>query len=789
MNRTLIYIESEYLDLFEGTIVATTFKTLDIGDIKGRFVAHTNQIRIPVTPRNNTILQNANWVKSMTRVPYALIDVSRIVMNGIQIMYNAIGILKKSDRSYHLEVYEGTLSFFEAIRNKYVDDIDLGVYGPFDASFIDSFRTSVTPNGAPVIDCGRMFAPVQAISNQEFSSAVFEPWENVDPDSPYYLTGALQWGNSGGFIGVTLQTTNPDNQTQYLHGPYNFYAGLSYRVTVQLEVTSGTTNGSIQVELHNDGASTAESQTISTQAINTVGVHIFDGTFTANKNYDTVAIIVSQLIGGTNKTVRLLRIDILPQKEINVKPPYYIPTLNYLQVLVNLISEAGFTWNLGNITGNDNILLSNLNITFSKDKLRYNSRLTEKFNFSARADGSQVLTVNSTASQNINFTELDFNGSLEWYDGISQFLGQVIDWDIRIIVYVNIIVDITVNPGDTVRFALFNGALNITDSGGVAIGQSITSSGQYSIALETPLTTYGNSAIGCRLGVLRTNAVGGSSTVNVLSGRIFSFVDTTPVGRVHGSNLILPDMLQSDFFSDFLFRFGMLVSERNGIITTKPIQRVIEDRATSVDWTSKRDPSISESITYVNESYAQQNYFSDTPDDAEDAKGVLLVDNENAGDEKVIYRSPFMALEQVDVGGIKVCRVPIFDFDSNDPLNVSSNFETGVRLIYMRDDESTDPEVKYSDVTQTQYIVAVYGDRGTPVKSTWQHFIDTYYSALKTQLDSAKVVTRYYILNEIDIAGLDLLKLVFDDGAYYLINSVENFIPGQSTKVELFKVS
>jgi hypothetical protein len=72
---------------------------------------------------------------------------------------------------------------------------------------------------------------------------------------------------------------------------------------------------------------------------------------------------------------------------------------------------------------------------------------------------------------------------------------------------------------------------------------------------------------------------------------------------------------------------------------------------------------------------------------------------------------------------------------------------------------------------------------------SWQSFLDANYSHLEYALQHAKVITRYYELTVLDIAGLDLMRLVYDDGAYFLINRVVDFRPGLTTKVELFKVS
>lgn len=785
MNKTQLYINGILADVSQDTVISITSQLWNIGDLRSRNISYTNRIKLPLTPNNNIIYENANLVNSDTRKPYTNVKV-KIVQSGLEIITNATGLLKQvSDRFYHLEIYDRTLDFFEAIKGKYVDELDLELYGPFDSTFLNTYRNDLDPGGCPVIDYGRLFAPAIVMPNKEFSSEIYDPWYSVEDDSPFYVVGSTAWASSGGFVGVTLGAAGPGNVSQYLHGDYNFYQGYTYRLVLQFEVINATPNGSIQIEVHNESDGTFQS--LGSTPANSAGTFYADHTFTADDDYAQIAIIASRVVGGGNRTFRLLNIDITPVNSIDLTPPFYIPTLNYFQTIRALIEGAGYTFD-PDFSAADQTYFERLNIVFGKPKLEYNTRLTEQFRFKALASGTEVINLTTSAIHLISFTEVEYNGSAGWYNNTNNYVIPIIGFDIGVRFFTRIVVSVTVGAGDALSIYLGNGATIIQDeAGNNIIYPVITVSGDYTITLETPLRTYGSSSYG--FSVQCTIGAAGNTTVQVLSGYAYSEISPLPVGRIHTSNLVLPDMLQTDFFADFLYRFGALVKESNSTLTVKGIQDIIEGRLSAKDWSQKRDVSKPQSIDFLYSQYARNNYFNDDPQTAEDATGIMEIDNENLSFSKTVYSSPFKAIEQIFFEGIKICRVPVFDFESNDPYKVSDNFQAGPRLIYMRDDETTDPTVEYNGVTQTQYNVATYGDPTSTDKATWQYFIDRFYPGLKTSLDSVKIVNRYYQLTEVDIQTLDQLKLMYDDNTYFIILKVENYVYGKSTKVQLLKVS
>lgn len=777
MTNTLIYINNQLADLSPDINIATTFQGWDIANLLKRTVSHTNQIRLPLTLTNQAIYENANNVNSRTRTPYVATSV-KIVSGGMEILNNGMGLLRKVDQFFYIEIYESTIAFFDALEGKYVDQLDLGVYGPFDDTYITANRSSYSPSGTPVIDYGRMFSPEQEVLNDEFA-IVFEPWENDT------ISAAQSWTFISTHIGVNLLAVAPFNDSNYLLQPYGFYLNFQYRIVIEFEIiiTVGTTTLTLSVEFQDNERSV--SQVAGTHGGLGAGTYILDTTATANNNFTHVAIKASQGL-GFNQTAKLNKITIIPIGAIDVKAPFYIPVISYLDTINAIFTGVGYTTNF-DTTSDDDEWIGGLMLPFSKDTFSYNTRLTDKYNFKASPIGTQSLTVPNATKQLIQFTDVIFNGSAAWYDNTDSFDIPALSFDLRIRLFFRIDVSVTITAGGNPVFSVCNGTTIQNDDAGNPLTETITTNGAHTITFELPLTTIGTGTFSYNLSVYKL--AGTSSVVNVLSGYFYSTIDTQPIGRIHGSNLILPDMLQKDFFADFLYRIAGIVKENNNVVTIKPLAGVIDARSTAENWTTKRDGMRPEGIDFLLSGYAQSNFFTDQPSTAEDAQGTLSIDNANMPLEKTLYTSPFVAVAQVLFEGLKIPRVPIFSFKKDATLEVSEEWKPGPRLVWLRPEATTDPTVKYNNVTKTTYNVAVYGDTSAERQATWKYVVDNYYRQLGLSLDYTKLVSRYYTLSALDISLIDTMTLVFDESAYYIVLKISNYIEGKITKVDLLKVS
>ena len=283
---------------------------------------------------------------------------------------------------------------------------------------------------------------------------------------------------------------------------------------------------------------------------------------------------------------------------------------------------------------------------------------------------------------------------------------------------------------------------------------------------------------------------------------ILAYSKETWPGTTFTMDEIMPeDITQDEFIKHFSMAFGAIFRERDGVITVKLFEEIINDRLNAQDWTAKRATNIADRIVYGFSNYGQNNNFRNA--DVNGATGVLLIDNENLELNVDIYESPFarvyadsfIANDNGDI--VNGAIIPVWFRAGWTPPTLyppDEDFfnEPIPRILAVRARIAPEPAILYDGNSRTDYLVGSYDSAFGNVSVAWQAdgrgFLEIYYASLQDRISRAKTIERYYNLSLLDIAQLDLFKLVYDDGAYYFINRIVNFVPGKVTKVELFKV-
>ena len=235
-------------------------------------------------------------------------------------------------------------------------------------------------------------------------------------------------------------------------------------------------------------------------------------------------------------------------------------------------------------------------------------------------------------------------------------------------------------------------------------------------------------------------------------------------------------------------RIGIQFREGSNVTYTVNAASGFAEVIPAIDWTAKRDLSIDSPIKFDVKNYAQENIFRDITDNDVIVTGAshsLDIDNETLNASKVFFTSIMAAVEQNNNNGMRLCRINIFDRTQD---SGRGDYIASPCLFYLRDERVGDSEIMYNGVVKTDYLICVYNDPNFEFNTTWEYFLTTYYPLISAALQKAKTVTRGYNLNALDIATLNLFRLIYDDNLYYMINKVAKYVPGQSTKVELFKV-
>lgn len=475
----------------------------------------------------------------------------------------------------------------------------------------------------------------------------------------------------------------------------------------------------------------------------------------------------------------------------------YLPSIYYHTLIEKIFTGAGYQ-PLGAIF-TDAKYLKQI-VAYSRPEFRYDEAFVNTRHASARVATSQSIPTPG-AGVNVVFGDTVIQDETGYWNGVDRYIVTEPDpaaaGKALFAMDILVVLDITVTGVGTVDIDLLSSGSVITLSN-KGTGVYTINSKDFSLGDVAFIINEGSTS---RVRI-KTNS--GTPSVTVNAGSIvfnpLYYVGTGSSGFVYFNHL-MPDILQKDLIKDFLVTFGLIMVEKEKNITCKSFKEIIQSKSTAKDWTQKRSMGQRDNITFIVSEYAQNNYFRYTPNEdafnhsggvmlkinKDTGLGIFTVPNENLPIGKTIYESPFSATLTEFLGGIMMARIPVGVVGSRQEFNN----EPGMRKLLVRNKYSYEPGVYYFSLVtpKTDYLVAYFESPDESFTMSWQQFLTDWYTDLIASLQNAKIVTRSYMLDEIDILSLDFLSPVFDTDSYYLINEVKNFVPGKLTQVELFKIS
>ena len=251
----------------------------------------------------------------------------------------------------------------------------------------------------------------------------------------------------------------------------------------------------------------------------------------------------------------------------------------------------------------------------------------------------------------------------------------------------------------------------------------------------------------------------------------------------------------TDFLKEIVHRFGLTIfkdkySNHYEFLT---LQEVLQT-AQHADWSGKFSKKLAENYLYG--SYAQRNWlryaYNDKEADYND--GFIKVNNVNLADGKDVFKSKIYAPEFTpsSLFGIttNVYKFWNREIDENSDGEKTIKYKPlDARYYLLRAQLGFQPMSLYSDVMPQTLNTAFYY-RESYNKLPFQDIMQEYYAPLQKILQNAQLVTAELWLTDTDIANLDFKKLVYIEqlGSYFLLNKVNNYIPGKITQCELVRV-
>ena len=459
-------------------------------------------------------------------------------------------------------------------------------------------------------------------------------------------------------------------------------------------------------------------------------------------------------------------------------PLYAFP---YSKVIDQIIIDAGYEKS-GNIFSNAKYAAMHFGFLGYGG---YNQEFKKPKEFEAAADGTQSV-VSGASYTKVEFPTLISGNDAGYWDNLNTYTAGDPQGGLFGGTWYTFngfaVLNVTIVGAGNVEFTLFSPLTGAFPTTPFTFG-----AGTHDMVFEISAQTIGAiSGIDGSEMYVRLRAASGTPTVTINTGTIRVEVNSEKAGTYLGAAGILPDMMQRDVMRDFLVRFGLIPIETGNTLVFKTIEEIITDKANFVDWTEKESADIFPTIKFTLDRYAQRNTFKYEilEDDIDErlGEGYIDVSNDSLEEERINYTSPFNASETLKLGNdtdgyVWCCYVPIYK--RNGTALEEDLGDPGARLILVRD--------AYAYETNAN-DKGYFNDVNAPYSLGFQSFLDEHYASLIESLQKAKTKNAFFYLHNVDAAQLQFNKLVYVSGNWYLLNKVSNFIPGQLTRVELFKV-
>lgn len=118
-----IFIGDNELDLFPNTVIPVSLKSFDIGNIISRYGNFSQQVQIPVTDNNKTLLGLVGGAKSASIIPYQK-NSARFFIEGVQLFPESHLIVQGSSTQIAIQVFAGIYDFFQKISGELLTGLD-----------------------------------------------------------------------------------------------------------------------------------------------------------------------------------------------------------------------------------------------------------------------------------------------------------------------------------------------------------------------------------------------------------------------------------------------------------------------------------------------------------------------------------------------------------------------------------------------------------------------------------------------------------------------------------------
>lgn len=266
-----------------------------------------------------------------------------------------------------------------------------------------------------------------------------------------------------------------------------------------------------------------------------------------------------------------------------------------------------------------------------------------------------------------------------------------------------------------------------------------------------------------------------------------TFYEGVPVGV----STNLPDITLKDLLKDYMQRYFLtpIVDNYKKTVVFRSFDEVYENKANAKDWTGKFVNG-GRSDTFSIGDYAQLNRMLFTKDSQSDNSylsddGRFYIANETLDSDKDLVTSIFAASKNIEkLGNIQVASIRKFAETPLPNFGTPFEIETETRVLHIGN--AVFGTFNFEGLTDNQNASFIQVGRFR----TYADYINNWGTGFLRLLDRARMITRYAVLTELDVKDFDFFTPVYDanDGQYYYVNQILNFIPGKQTQLSLIRM-
>lgn len=761
MTNTRVIIEGNEIDLPTGTIIATTFQSFNIADLKSRYTNYTNKFRAALTPNNIKTFEYANYIYVDSKIPFRKLS-CKVIQDGVELISYGTAFIYDCAEGFEISIFSGGFDFFNTMGEKTLDQIDTAAFDTYPGSpenilsnpVIDYGQGALSPSS--IAQTGKEYYCVPYVKLLELTikHLGYEKSGNIFVDSKLLAMHVPGLGYGKEF---TNGFTRPKEFLALRDTSVIFNATS---VPLAMNFTKVVFNGGFY-----DG-----NNTYTVDENNYGGTYFWMDVFAeidlANLSFGGGATgIRIKLVSGagvyfTNliTTTGLQKLELSDRVVLDPtgSPVTRVPGLDGAFLFVEISSWI----NIGTPGGTCAITFGARSKFYNKvitDKTVYNGVLYKSVQALLPSLPMKDLFQDFAVRFGVLFKDVDKTLHCKTFQEITRDRKNAADWTDKYVPGVDPIQFAygTFGQSNALQYAdaddldkeLGTGYINIDDEKLPPLKTLFKSS-----FAKSDTVKYGSEGAGY-ITIARV------PTVEVTYSSRAVPRGTLVTVKSYGAVPFTGNLVWQDGYYQSLVAGNTILVNDEGNETLNGIWEVPVGLGA---WVRNADYNTSVELQNALVNIEKGKF--------KDSWWLQSVNPVTLGTTSIKFiLSGAQSINEYD----RVVK------ESNDP---------GPRILMVRDKYASEPTL--NNGTLSVYKVGYFTDDAAPDGSAdFQAFIDKYYIEFTAALQTTKVITRNYNLSGMDIANLDFFNLIYDNGIYYLLVSVVNYVPNTISKVKLFKVS